>query len=71
MSNKNDRRRVEMSELRKLFTIGRLLAAKAQQSGDEMLKELGHIFDQELDCMRDAAFRNTPTNESKENHHAG
>lgn len=74
MTHKIDRRRVEMSELRKLFVVSRLLASRAQQSGDETLKELGQLLDKELDQMRDAAIRNPVESKAvqiEENHHAG
>ena len=63
MMHQLDRRRVEMSALRNLFAIGRLLAFRAQLSDDIKLKELGQLFDNELDCMRDAAIRNTLASE--------
>lgn len=76
MMRQLERRRVEMSELRKIFILGRLLAARAQQSGDPILKELGHLFDNELDHLRDTARHNPVTSGSapaqiEENHHAG
>ena len=64
MMHQLDRRRVEMSALRNLFAIGRLLAYRAQLSDDIKLKELGQLFDDELDCMHDAAIRNTLASES-------
>ena len=76
MTQQLNRRRVEMSELRILFVMGRLLAARAQQSGDPILKDLGHSFDNELDRMRDAVRQIPGTSGStpaqiEENHHAG
>lgn len=44
----NNRRRPELSELRKLLALGRALAWHAQQSGDEMLVALGAAWDNEL-----------------------
>lgn len=74
MKNQIDRRRVEMSELRKLFVIARLLASRAQQAPDGMLQELGKMLDKELDCMRDAAIRRpvaTDRIQIEESYHAG
>ena len=72
---KIDRRRVEMSELRKLFVVARLLASRAQQVNDVMLQELGLMLDKELDGMRDGAGRSGTTSDRQvaqieENHHA-
>jgi hypothetical protein len=76
MTHQIDRRRVEMSELRKLFVVARLLASRAQQMDDAILRELGLMLDKELDCMRDGARRSGTTSDRQiaqleENHHAG
>lgn len=63
MNRTTDRRRVEMRALRKLFVTGRLLSDRAQQSGDEILIQLGQAWDRELEQIHAAA-------NSKEKNHA-
>ncbi|GBL46243.1 hypothetical protein SFMTTN_2056 [Sulfuriferula multivorans] len=58
-----NRRRTEMSELRRLLALGRVLAMLAQQSNDETLAELGAAWDREL--MR--LHSNQPIQPSREN----
>jgi len=62
MPHTPNKRRVEMRALRKLFVTGRLLAARAQQSDDEILNKLGQVWDQEL------ALLHADTKPQGENH---
>lgn len=55
MNRTINRRRVEMPALRKLFVTGRLLSDRVQQSGDEILIQLGQAWDRELEQIHAAA----------------